>query len=176
MKSETEPKEEKHDAREWLKNSHKWAGNAALPLMSHLGRASHLVTQKLEAEIKISSSQIRILFEALDPDGVSQSFLGKRHNVDPASITRTVQAMERDELIIRKPDASDNRFMRVYITQKGRNLIETIPPRLFQFEQFLIEGWTESEILQLHTLLDKIEQRMDIDHHIKRYNQERETR
>ncbi len=176
MKSDIKVKEEKHDARKWLKNSQRWAGNAPLPLMNHLSRCSHLVNQKLEAALKINTSQIRVLFEALDPDGVSQSFLGKRHNVDPASITRTVQSMERDELIIRKPDVSDNRFMRVYITQKGRDLIETIPPRLFQFEQALLEGWTESETLQLHALLDRIEKRMDIDHHMKRYIQEREAR
>ncbi|MDB5078885.1 MAG: MarR family transcriptional protein [Chloroflexi bacterium] len=175
MKSPTEQNEEKSHGREWLKNSQKWAGKASLPLMTHLGRASHLVTQKLVAEIKISISQIRVLFEALDPNGVSQSFLGKRYNVDPASITRTVQAMERDGLITRKPDASDNRLMRVYITEKGRELLETIPPRLFQFEQYLLEGWTESEIIQLHSFLDRIEQRMDIDQHIKRYNQEREA-
>lgn len=171
-KVETGPKTERRFSPEWLKKSQTWAGNAPLPLMLHLSRASHLVTQKMESQIKTSSSQIRVLFEALNPEGVSQSFLGKRHNVDPASITRTVQAMERDELVTRKPDASDNRFMRVYITQKGRDLIETIPSRLFQFEQELVEGFTESEIIQLHTLLDKIEQRMDIDQHIKQYHQD----
>lgn len=162
-------------SRKWFKEEYKWAGGAHLPLMMHMSRASHFMSQKLEAAIKLSVPQMRILFEALDPKGVSQSFLGKRHNVDPASITRTVQAMERDGLITRQPDAKDNRLMRVFITEKGRALIESIPPQLQQFEKELLEGWSDAEILQFHALLDKLEQRLDINQIIERYNKEREA-
>ncbi len=162
--------------QEWLKNSQQWAAHAPLPLMIHLSRTSHLVTQKLEADTKISRSQMRVLFESLDPEGVSQSFLGKHNRVDPASITRTVQTMERDGLVTRRPDARDNRYMRVYITAKGRELLEAMPPRLHQFEQDLLAGWTEPEIRQLHALLDKIEQRLNLDQHITDYIEEREAR
>lgn len=161
--------------KNWYKSNYKWAADAELPLMMHLSRATHLVTQKLEAEVKLSTPQIRILFEALDPKGVSQSFLGKRHKVDPAAITRTVQAMERDGLITRRQDANDNRFVRVYITDKGRALIEAMPPQLQRFEQELVVGWSEDEIKQLHSLLDKLEQRLGISQIIENYQKEREA-
>src|SRR5689334_11379510 len=109
---------------EQFKHTYTWAANAKLPLMARLGRASKLMTHRLEEDLDMSLPQVRILFEALDPEGISQSALHKQYKVDPASITRTVQAMERDGLITRRPDVNDNRLMRVYITEKGRELAE----------------------------------------------------
>jgi DNA-binding MarR family transcriptional regulator len=160
--------------REWLKSSQKWAAGSPVPIMQHLIRASRLVTQKLEVENKLNTSQIRVLFEALHPNGVSQAFLSKQHKVDPASVTRTVQTMERDGLITRRPDATDNRYMRVYITPKGKEMIAGVPPILARFEQELVEGWTDDEIRQLHALLDKIEERMGLPQQLQQYYEERD--
>jgi DNA-binding MarR family transcriptional regulator len=142
---------------EWLSKSRVWAANAPWPLMFRLGRANRLVSAQLEEKLNMSIPQMRILFEALDPAGVSQASLYKRYNVDPASITRTVQVMERDGLITRNPDPDDNRFMRVFITEEGRKLAEEMPKRLAEFEQRLVKSLTESEILQLHSLLERLE-------------------
>jgi DNA-binding MarR family transcriptional regulator len=142
---------------EWLSQSRVWAANAPWPLMFRVSRANRLIASQLEEKLNLSIPQMRILFEALDPGGVSQATLYKRYNVDPASITRTVQVMERDGLITRSPDPDDNRFMRVFITEKGRQLAEEMPRRLAEFEQRLVKGLTESEILQLHNLLERLE-------------------
>src|SRR5690349_5308717 len=94
---------------EQFRHTYTWAGNAKVPLMARLGRASKLMTHRLEDELNMSLPQVRILFEALDPEGISQSALHKQYKVDPASITRTVQTMERDGLVTRRPDDKDNR-------------------------------------------------------------------
>lgn len=148
-------------AKGWerLKQSQTWAANAEVPLMVRLSRANRLMNQHLEEETGLSTSQMRILFEALEADGISQLALHKHYKVDPASITRTVQAMERDGLITRRPDISDNRLMRVYATQKGRDLAEVLPERLARFEQAMLSGLSDSEILELHRLLERVEQK-----------------
>ncbi len=144
-----------------LSQTQTWAANANIPLMFRLSRTSRVVSQQLEEFIELSMPQMRILFEALEPKGVSQSTLTKQYQIDPASITRTVQAMERDGLITRHPDENDNRLMRVYITDKGRQLTESLPPQLVIFEQQVVKGLTDSEILLLHSLLEKIEGQMN---------------
>jgi MarR family transcriptional regulator for hemolysin len=144
-----------------LSQSQTWAANASVPLMFRLGRTNRVVAQQLEEFIALSLPQMRILFEALEPEGVSQATLTKQYQIDPASITRTVQAMERDGLITRRPDENDNRLMRVYITEKGRLLTESLPPQLVIFEQQVVKGLTENEILLLHSLLEKIEGQMN---------------
>jgi DNA-binding MarR family transcriptional regulator len=146
-------------AKGWekFKQDQTWAAGSEIPLMMRLKRVSHHMTQRLEEMLGISTPQIRILFEAQDPEGISQSALHKEYKVDPASITRTVQAMERDGLVTRRPDAKDNRLMRVYITEKGRKLTENLPARLAQFEQEMVQDFSVEEIKQLHSLLERIE-------------------
>src|SRR4051794_36238355 len=105
-----------------LTASHRWAGNAEVPLMMRLSRTSHLVSEALEQFLDFNPSHIRILFAALEPEGVIQSSLSKVYKVDPAAITRTIQAMERDGLVYRAPDPDDNRCMRIFVTEKGQTL------------------------------------------------------
>lgn len=144
-------------AWERISRTQKWAANARIPLMVRLSRTSRLVTYHLEEAMKLNTSQMRVLFEANYYEGVSQLDLHKKYQIDPASITRTVQTMERDGLVTRSPDPTDNRLMRVFITEKGRALAETLPAQLAGFEQIIVNGLSEAEISQLHNLLERIE-------------------
>lgn len=139
-----------------LKKSQKWAAGAEIPITVHLGRAHKTAIQRMEEGMNLSLPQMRILMEALNPEGVSQATLHKHYKIDPASITRTVQAMERDGLVVRRPDEKDNRFMRVYATAQGHNLAETLPARIANFERKVLQGFSDEEILQLHVYLERI--------------------
>ncbi|HEX2909348.1 MAG TPA: MarR family winged helix-turn-helix transcriptional regulator [Chloroflexia bacterium] len=133
-----------------------WPGNTDMPLLMRLSSTSKLVKQRFEEKSRINSSQVRVLLEAACPEGVSQAALHKNYKVDPASITRTVQVMERDGLVTRQVDPHDNRLMRVYLTEKGRNLLATLPEKVARFEQDLIKNLSESEVSQLHELLTRL--------------------
>ncbi len=154
------PARRKLVAWERLNSQQEWAAGADLPVMVRLGRVYRLVSQQLEDALGLSLPQVRILFEALEPDGVSQSALHKSYKIDPASITRTVQAMERDGLITRRADQADNRLMRVYITKAGRALTLKLPAQIAEFERHLVEGLSDAQILQLHTVLEHLETRL----------------
>ncbi len=143
-----------------LTKAQRWAGNAEAPLSMRLGRTSHLVTSALEQALGFSYSQIRILFGAMEPEGVIQATLSRLAKVDPAAITRSLQAMERDGLIRREPDAKDNRCMRIFVTEKGQTLAQAIPGKIAEFEASLTEGLQDEEILAMHRLLLHLEERL----------------
>jgi DNA-binding MarR family transcriptional regulator len=143
-----------------LTQAQRWAGNAEAPLSMRLGRTSHLVTSALEQALGFSYSQIRILFGALEPEGVIQATISKLAKVDPAAITRSLQAMERDGLIRREPDPKDNRCIRIFVTQKGQALAQTIPGKIAEFEASLTEGLQDEEILVMHRLLLHLENQL----------------
>ena len=143
-----------------LTMSHRWAGNAEGPLMMRLGRTNHLVSQALEQALGFNSSHIRILFAALEPEGVTQSMLSKSYKVDPAAITRSIQAMEREGLVYRAPDPADNRCLRILATEKGKTLAHTMPDKIAAFEARLTEGLNDAEIITLHRLLSHLEDRL----------------
>jgi len=143
--------------------SHKWAGNAPIPIIMRLKKVSHMMTLQMEQEMDLSLPQMRILFEAYHCPNISQAALHKSYQVDPASITRTVQNMERDGLIVRRPDTKDNRLMQIELTDKGRALAEALPERIAAYELQLTAGLSDSEILQLHSLLERIEAQLLIN-------------
>jgi DNA-binding MarR family transcriptional regulator len=115
------------------------------------------MAQHSEEELKLSTSHLRILFEALDPAGVSQASICKIYNIGGAAVSRSVQGLERDGLVTRQVDPLDNRLMRVFTTEQGKQLLEGLPQRALAFEKKLLVGWTDQEILQLHTLLTRLE-------------------
>ena len=143
-----------------VSQTHRWAGNAEVPLTMHLARTSHMVKQALEQAIAFDPSHIRILFAALEPEGITQSSLSKLYKVDPAAITRTIQTMERDGLVYRATDPNDNRSMRIFVTEKGQLLAYTLPGKIAAFESMLTEGLTDEEITLVHRLLTHMEGRL----------------
>ncbi|HEX2913558.1 MAG TPA: MarR family transcriptional regulator [Chloroflexia bacterium] len=149
------------ELKKGLKENHEWAADAPLPMSVRLFRTSHLLKNWFGERVKVSNSQMRVLFEALEPEGVCQGTISKNHDIDPAAVTRTVQTMERDGLVSRKTNPADNRQVRVYITEKGRNLIEGMPDRIANLERELLHDWTDDEILQLYHLLEKLERSLD---------------
>jgi len=143
-----------------LTNTQHWAGNAEVPLPMRLGRTSHLVGSALEQALGFNYSQMRILFGAMEPEGVIQASLSKLYKVDPAAITRSLQTMERDGLIRREPDPKDNRCIRIFVTEKGQTLAETLPGKIAEFEAKLTAGLEDEEILSMHRLLLHLEERL----------------
>jgi DNA-binding MarR family transcriptional regulator len=137
-----------------------WAGGANLPLMLRLARTHKVIIPLYEEYMGLSIPQMRILFEALDPEGISQSALHKYYKIDPASVSRTLQAMERDELVLRHVDQHDSRNMRVFITEKGRILAESIPERIIEFERRVVKGLSHEEVQQLHRMLELLEKNL----------------
>lgn len=140
--------------------SQRWAGGAEVPLPMRLGRTSHLVGSALEQAMGFNYSQMRILFGAMEPEGVIQASLSKLYKVDPAAITRSLQTMERDGLIRREPDPRDNRCIRIFVTDKGRDLAQTLPGKIAEFEAILTEGLEDEEITGMHRLLVHLEERL----------------
>ena len=143
-----------------LRENHSWAGNMEMSLILHMNRINKQMTSGMENQAGYSLPQVRILFEAMAEEGVSQSTLHKHYQIDPGAITRTVQGMEREGLVTRRVDETDNRLMRVYITDKGRQCAEGLPARMAQFEREVTADLTEAEVMLLHSVLEKLENRL----------------
>ncbi|HEX2912280.1 MAG TPA: MarR family transcriptional regulator [Chloroflexia bacterium] len=163
VKSEENPKKEiSGQESPWKRFAvlQRWRAGAEMPFTMRLARSSHLVSQALEQKLGYNSSQFRILFASLDPEGVSQSSLHKMYRVDPAAITRTIQSMERDGLVTRTPDSTDNRRMKIYATEKGMALAKKLPAEVAAFEKELTEDFSDEEVLVLHKALAHLEERL----------------
>lgn len=128
------------------------------PLMHGLARAFWAYKQVYEAELGLSGPALGVLLLLLEQDGLSQNDLTGIMRVDPSLITRIVKQLERERgWISRRRDPADNRLVRVYLTDTGRERALAGSERALTVERRLTAGLSAREIGELHRLLGLME-------------------
>ena len=79
-----------------------------------------------ESGEKASSLQYSIL-RMLQSDTLTISELSQRMGLDPSTLVRSVDALEREDLARRGSDPRDRRRNPITITEKGMELVTTVP-------------------------------------------------
>ncbi|WP_404421470.1 MarR family winged helix-turn-helix transcriptional regulator [Nibricoccus sp. IMCC34717] len=94
----------------------------------------------------------------LEPEakGVTPAELAEMSGVTRATMTGLIDTLERDGLVVRRPDAADRRMMNVAITEKGRETMEKMLPEHFRRIGTLMADLTEEDRATLQRLLSKI--------------------
>jgi len=92
-----------------------------------LADAFFAVSQALKRSINarvqptgLSLARLKVLFQLATTDGVRLGELSTFVDVAPRTMTSTIEAMERDGLVARRPDPNDGRATIVTITEAGR--------------------------------------------------------
>jgi len=83
--------------------------------------------------------------------------LADEAGVTRATMTGIVDTLERDGLVIREPDPSDRRTLRVRLTEAGQAFVEKMIPGWFQQVAAMIHPLSEEERKTLVGLLQKIQ-------------------
>ncbi len=86
-------------------------------------------------------------------EGVTQTELAEILQLQPATVTNTLQRLEREKIIERRDDLDDQRVSRVYTTEKGRNLERLVNEKWSQLESEAFDGFTVEERVLLRRLL-----------------------
>jgi DNA-binding MarR family transcriptional regulator len=80
------------------------------------------------------------------------------HNIchDAGSLTRLVDQMVERGLATRERDAADRRVVRLGLTPRGRKLVEALAPRVMDFWNGLLAGFSHAEVDTLISLLTRL--------------------
>lgn len=113
-------------------------------------------------------------------DRIPQRELSRAMHISPASVTNMLQRMERDGWITRERDESDQRIVRVSLTDKAKKLRSEARKVFHEMEAELSSIYTEEEKETLHRLLMKLHDRFapddpdHQDHHDAFFHEEEE--
>ncbi|TYB54772.1 MarR family transcriptional regulator [Nonomuraea sp. PA05] len=86
-------------------------------------------------------------------DGLTQGDLIARLGVEPPTVTKTLQRLERAGIVYRAPDPDRPRIGRVYLTDTGKALREPVQQVWNQLDEDLQRGFTPEERELLAKLL-----------------------
>lgn len=105
------------------------------------------------SEMDLHPGQAAMLKCLQRQDGLSQSQLAKNLHIKPPTVAVTIKRMEKSGLLNRRPDPQDQRKTLIYLSEKGRDMLDKIKEIMEVNDQELFEGFTEAELCLLRRFL-----------------------
>ena len=97
-----------------------------------------------------------LLFHLGKEDGQTQKALAEKTGLKAATVSVTIEKMERDGYVARRRDGSDGRMMRVFLTEKGQEIDRKNKEKVDELEKQFSAVLTEEERSALAGLLHKV--------------------
>lgn len=105
----------------------------------------HLIEHKLAVH-GLNRTQALTLMALKRHEGLNAMALCAHARVEPANVTRTLQSLERLDLVERRPHPTDGRVQIFYLTAGGRSTAETVEQTMMQISSEILDGVDEEEL------------------------------
>jgi DNA-binding MarR family transcriptional regulator len=128
-----------------------------------LANVSRLVGARMRMKLQefgLYHAQGMILFHLWREDGMAQNVLAQALNITPPTATNTLQRMERNGWIRRRRDETDQRIVRVYLTQRAIALRQEVRKTFRELDRELTAVLSENELDILMASLLKVRQHL----------------
>lgn len=109
-----------------------------------------------EAGLEINGSQGRILFVLWKEEGLTMSEIGKRTSLANNTLTSIIDRMASREMLIRRPDASNRRQIRIYLTDSARHMKKKYEEVSQEMNQLFYRGFGEEEVGKFESILNRV--------------------
>jgi DNA-binding MarR family transcriptional regulator len=124
-------------------------------LLAQFAQAYRALQDDFMDQIALHRSQAMVLCKLFAQDGITQSEIAQQLSIQGATVTDMLQRMEEASLISRRRDLEDNRLVRVYLTDAGREKEHFIMEQFLKLESAVFAGFTESERILLRQYLNR---------------------
>jgi DNA-binding MarR family transcriptional regulator len=124
-----------------------------------LARASHLVSRQFHAQLRdagLALPKWRVLASLAGSDGRTIGELAQMALTPQPTMTKIVDRMEAEALVIRVPARVDRRRTLVRITPKGRDAVGPLIARARSHEAEVLRGFSNGEAALLKEVLGRL--------------------
>ncbi|SDF71809.1 DNA-binding transcriptional regulator, MarR family [Methanolobus vulcani] len=114
----------------------------------------HYIENALES-YNLKGPMFAFLLTLAHKDGCSQECLARYLKFSKATATRVITALEKEGYVYREKDENDRRMYRVFISDKGREVVPAINAALLEWNNILLSDFSDEEEHIFRKLLDK---------------------
>ncbi|MFN2186231.1 MAG: MarR family winged helix-turn-helix transcriptional regulator [Anaerolineae bacterium] len=125
-------------------------------LFAEICRLKHGRVHTLYEALGLYRGQPRMLRVLWDQEGLTHTELSRQLQVQPATITKMLQRMEKAGFVVRRHDPDDQRVSRVYLTHAGRAVRDDVQQVWRRLEEEAFAGFTEEESVLLRQFFLRI--------------------
>lgn len=108
-------------------------------------------------ELNLYVGQDNLLYRLWLGDGVTQMQLCEHLKCEPPTVTNMVKSLEQNGFIYRKRDEQDARIMRIFLTDKGKELETPVEVKWRQQQEKLLQSISTEDRLILRQLMQQME-------------------
>lgn len=91
-----------------------------------------------------------------EEEGVTQREISEKSKVENSTTTRTLDKLEKLELVVRRADPNSRRSYQIFLTDKGRSLKEILLPIPLALNKQTLNPLEQDEQQELIRLLQKV--------------------
>ncbi|KQO16616.1 MarR family winged helix-turn-helix transcriptional regulator [Paenibacillus sp. Leaf72] len=108
-------------------------------------------------ELNLYVGQDNLLYRLWLGDGVTQMQLCEHLKCEPPTVTNMVKSLEQNGFIYRKRDVQDARIMRIFLTDKGKELEKPVEMKWREQQEKLLQSISKEDRLILRHLMQQME-------------------
>lgn len=123
------------------------------PVLPSLAIAFKRMVATIERETGVAGMKWFLLTVLGWRDGMSQGEFCQEYEMEPSRVTRTAQSLEGDGFIRRERDSEDNRVVRMYLTDAGRDQLSKLPEVNDELRRRVHSVLSEEEFEELRRML-----------------------
>jgi DNA-binding MarR family transcriptional regulator len=124
--------------------------------IAQLNRLYDRRMQEAFADLGIAPGQFAPLVMLFEQDGLTQAELCRRINVEQPTMANTLDRMERDGLVKRKPDPEDKRRATVHLTPHADEMRQRVMDQARVVAAQAVKGLTPAEQEQLFAVISRL--------------------
>jgi DNA-binding MarR family transcriptional regulator len=129
--------------------------------ISILYRSAQTYINFRSEKFQLKRGQHRFLLQLFYKDGVRQGDLAKSLSIDKGAAARAISKLEKAGYVKRKKDKNDKRVVRVYLTEKAKNIENDMFLILSDWSEKLTTCFNDEEEEKLVTQLRKMARNAD---------------
>jgi MarR family transcriptional regulator for hemolysin len=135
---------------------------------NHIGRKiiltsrtiQHAFDLELRDKVGITMAQWRAINTLATQNGITQREIADKLGLDTSSLIPLIDRLETKELVKRKPDLSDRRINRLYLTKKAEALLDPMHSCVLSIRKTLTKGIHEDQLEITQQVLERINQNL----------------
>ena len=125
-------------------------------LLAKLTVSHRNLIEKLVTDVGLHSGQVFVMMELWKKDGQRQIDLAEKLNLAPPTVNKILGGLLEADFVKRERFEDDARSTRIFLTDKGIEIKESLESKWAELEEQTVMGMTTTEALILKQLLAKM--------------------
>lgn len=117
---------------------------------------------ELRKHVGVTLSQWRVVVTLVMYPGITQKEIAGKVGIESATLVPVIDKMESDNLLVRKPDTTDRRVNRIYLTSQCDELWESMLECALRIRKSSVKDVSENDLKITMETLRKISQNLFI--------------